>query len=131
MTVYTVTLELPGEIYQQAEQIARATQRPVEQVVVEWIHPPQTEKAEILTALENLSNEQLIQAARASVLPDSSRRLQELLAVQEQRTLTESEQYEAATLVEQEDLLTLRKAKALFLLKQRGILPDDLTRFLG
>jgi hypothetical protein len=131
MTVYTVTLELPVEIYQQAEQIARVTQRPVEQVVVEWIHPPQTEKAEILTALENLSNEQLIQTAQASVLPDSSRRLQELLAVQEQRTLTESEQHEAATLVEQEDLLTLRKAKALFLLKQRGILPDDLTKFLG
>jgi hypothetical protein len=131
MTVYTVTLELPVEIYQQAEQIARVTQRPVEQVVVEWIHPPQTEKAEILTALENLSNEQLIQIAQASVLPDTSRRLQELLAVQEQRTLTESEQHEAATLVEQEDLLTLQKAKALFLLKQRGILPDDLTRFLG
>ena len=131
MTVYTVTLELPGEIYQQAERIARATQRPVEQVVIEWIHPPQTETAEILTALENLSNEQLTQIAQASVPPDNSRRLQELLITQQKRTLTESEQREAASLVEREDLLTLRKAQALFLLKQRGVLPNDLTKILG
>ena len=30
------------------------------------------------------------------------------------------------TLVEYEDLVTLRKARALFLLKQRGILPGNL-----
>ena len=131
MTVYTVTLELPGEIYQQAERIAQATQRPVEEVVVEWIHPPQWETGETLTALENLSNEQLILIARATVPLDNSRRLQDLLIAQQQRNLTKNEQREAATLVEQEDLLTLRKAKSLFLLKQRGILPDDLTRLLG
>lgn len=39
--------------------------------------------------------------------------------------LTEPERIEAAELVEQEDLLTLRKAKALYLLTQRNALPHD------
>jgi hypothetical protein len=53
------------------------------------------------------------------------------LSTQQQRNLTEKEQREAVTLVEQEDLLTLQKARALFLLNQRGVLPDDLAAFLS
>ncbi len=49
-----------------------------------------------------------------------------MLAAQRQRSLSADEQQEAVALVEQEDFVTLRKARALFLLKQRGILPGDL-----
>lgn len=130
MNVHVVTLELPGEIYQQAQQVAQATQRPIEQVVVEWIHPPGTEATETSADLETMPTDQLIRVAQARVPPEDSRRLQELLLAQHQRPLTKSEQREAVALVEQEDLITLRKARALFLLKQRDILPAGLTSFL-
>ena len=79
-----------------------------------------------LPELERLSNDELLQAARATLPPEHAHRLQELLAVQQQRSLSEDEQREAVALVEQEDFVTLRKARALFLLKQRGILPGEL-----
>jgi len=53
--------------------------------------------------------------------------LRQLLSLQEQCELTQDEHAEAASLVEQEDLVTLRKAKAIFLLKQRNALPNNLA----
>jgi hypothetical protein len=123
MAVHAVTLELPDEVFQRAQRVAQATQRPLEEVVIEWIRPPVPVQ---LPALDRLSNDELLQAARATLPPEHAHRLQELLAVQQQRSLSEDEQREAVALVEQEDLVTLRKARALFLLKQRGILPGDL-----
>lgn len=129
--MHTVTVELSEEIYEQAEQIAQKTQRPIEQIVVEWIHPPAKENlTRLINTLENLSNEELVKIARSNIPADYTRRLQELLTAQQQRDLTDSEQREAATLVEQEDFLTLRKARALFLLKQRNALSKDLNALL-
>ena len=123
MAVHAVTLELPDEVYQQAQHVAQATHRPLEEIVCEWIRPPTHVK---LPELEHLSDAELLRAARETLLSEHAHRLQELLAVQQQRNLSEDEQREALALVEQEDFVTLRKARALFLLKQRGILPDDL-----
>lgn len=123
MAVHAVTLELPDEVYQRAQRVAQATRRPLEEVVLEWIRPPVQVK---LPELEHLPNEELLRAARATLPPEHTQRLQELLAAQQQRSLSEDEQREAVELVEQEDFVTLRKARALFLLKQRGILPDEL-----
>ena len=129
--MHTVTVELSEEIYEQAEQIAKKTQRPIEQVVVEWIHPPAKESlTHSINALENLPNEELVKIARSNIPVDYTHRLQELLTAQQQRDLTDSEQREAGTLVEQEDFLTLRKARALFLLKQRNALTEDLSALL-
>lgn len=119
-----ITLELPGEIYHQAEQVAQATHRPLEQIIVEWIQPPfEIELAETISDLEELNNEQLVQVARHVVPTETSRRLQGLLTLQQRRELTLGEQQQAADLVEREDLLTLQKARALFLLKQLSIHP--------
>lgn len=123
MAVHAVTLELPDEVYQRARRVAQTTRRPLEEVVLEWIRPPVHVK---LPELEHLPNEELLRAARATLPPEHTQRLQELLAAQQQRSLSEEEQREAVELVEQEDFVTLRKARALFLLKQRGILPDEL-----
>ena len=76
--------------------------------------------------LNELSNDELFAVAQTTISPVRIRRLQDLLAAQRQRNLTEIEEQEAAQLVEQEDLLTLRKSKALLLLKQRGALTKDL-----
>ena len=131
----TVTLDLPRQIYQKAAQIAKATKRPIEQVVVEWIRPP-VERAgsvqdAVLADLEAMSTAQLTQVARSGAALEDTERLRELLSLQEHRELTEAERDEAARLVEQEDLMTLRKAKALYLLKQRNALPDELAALLS
>lgn len=123
MAVHAVTLELPDEIYQRAQYVAKTTQRSLEEVVCEWIRPPIQVAA---LDLERLSDDELRQIARANLPSGHAHRLQELLAVQQQRSLSADEQREAVALVEQEDSVTLQKARALFLLKQRGILPDDL-----
>lgn len=131
----TVTLDLPRPIYQKAAQIATATKRSIEQVVVEWIQPPAERVGSVqdaaLTGLESMSTDQLTQVARSTSAPDDAQRLQEILSLQEQRALTAVERAEAAQLVEQEDLLTLRKAKALYLLKQRNALPADYAALLS
>lgn len=128
----TVTLELPRKIYQKAAQIARATKRPIEQVVVDWIQPPvertESEQNAPVASLESMSIGQLTQVARSGTAPEDADRLRALLSLQQQRELNAAEHEEATRLVEQEDLLTLRKAKALYLLKQRNALPDDLAR---
>lgn len=131
----TVALDLPRPIYQKAAQVAKATKRPIEQVVVEWIRPPiervGSVQDAVLAGLEAMSTAQLTQLARSGATPEDTERLRELLSLQEQRELTEAERDEAARLVEQEDLITLRKAKAIFLLKQRNALPDELTALLS
>ena len=130
-----VTLELPQRIYQKAIRIARATKRPVEQVVVEGIRPPveRTGSAQdaVLTGLESMNTAQLTQIAISTTAPKEMLRLRELLGLQEQRELTEVERREATRLVEEEDLLTLRKAKAIYLLRQRNAMPDDLISLLS
>jgi hypothetical protein len=131
MTAHTVTLELPENIYQRAQRVAEATRRPIEQIVIEWIQPPLLETPTALDDLENLPNEEVIRVSQTQVPPENTRRLQELLSTQQQRTLTDSEYQEAVALVEAEDRVTLLKARALFLLKERGLLPNDLTTLLA
>ncbi|HRI57407.1 MAG TPA: hypothetical protein PK170_09965 [Anaerolineae bacterium] len=126
----SVTLELPTNMYQQAAQLARATQRPIEQVVMEWIRPPMAAAGaaeETLRGLEDLSDRELNEVARSKTARQEAERLQTLLAWQQQRALTYAEREEANLLVAREELLTLRKAKAIYLLKQRNALPRDLA----
>lgn len=128
-----MTLNIPEDIYQRAERVARTTEQPVEQVIVGWITPPPsvpTEAIGKITELEQLSDEKLVQIARSTMPESDTVRLRDLLAVQRERGLTEAEQREAAALVEREDLYTLSRARALYLLKKRDALPDDLRQLL-
>lgn len=103
----------------------------MEQVVVEWIQLPADEgdsqQKAMLTGMEAMSTPELVEIAGARTPMAESARLRELLQLQQQRELSAGESNEAAQLVEQEDLLTLRKAKALYLLKRRKALPPALT----
>ena len=80
-----------------------------------------------LISLEQETDDKLVQMANASPTPQNVKRLQRLLALQQQRALTANEWQEAAELVAQEDLQTLRKAKALYLLKQRTSCTEQIT----
>lgn len=82
-------------------------------------------------SLEYLSNEELIQIAYERTTDKEAARLRTLLEAQHERSLTIAERSEATYLVEQEDLLTLKKARAIYLLKQRHALPDELAAILS
>lgn len=127
----TVTLDLPQDLYQRALNAAEVSHRPIEQVVVEWIQPPESnEEIELqaqLADLDRMANENLIQIAQFSTPSEVAERLQYLLETQRERMLTRTERHEVETLVYQEELQTLRKAKALYLLKERGALPIALA----
>lgn len=133
MTFYTVTLDLPEDVYKRAERVAQTTKRPVEQIIASWVSPPpgtSDELADEIAALEQLDNDELAQIARSFMPADEVARLRELLVLQRARGLDEAEQQQAAALVEKEDWYTLHKARALYLLKKRGALPDDLRKLL-
>lgn len=131
----TVTLDLPQELYHRAVDAAEVSHRSIEQVVVEWIQPPsndtESELHEQLVDLDRLSDEELMQVARFSVTNEVTNRLQYLLELQQQQSLTPAERREVEFLVYQEDLHTLRKAKALYLLRERGALPAILAAEVG
>ena len=131
----TITLDLPQVIYRRAQRVAQATKRPVEQVVMEWIQPPTedetTDLQKLLADLESFDVAELRQIVRSGTPSPDTTRLQTLLHLQQQRTLTIAERSEAEQLVAQEEWYTLRKAKALFLLKQRGMTPSDLQLLLA
>jgi hypothetical protein len=131
----TIILDLPQELYRRAQQAAQVTDRPVEQIIVEWIQPPIDDNRlsadKLLSELENMTIDELVQVARFKSSNLDSKRLQSILDLQKQRALTAHEQQEAEQLVAQEDLYTLRKAKALYLLKQRGVMPRDLAKLIA
>lgn len=94
----SVTPDFPMSVSQQVAQAAQATQRPTEQVVVEWVRPPisaveATEDA--LNGLDELSDNQLIDVVRSRRPSQRAERLQVLLAWQQQRCLTYAEREEA------------------------------------
>lgn len=129
----SVTVELPTGLYQQAMQLARATQRPIEQIVSDWIQPPLPAIPDVedaLAGLEDLSTNELLEIARSQTSRHEADRLQVLLELQQRGALTSAERAEANRLVEREDFLTLRKAKAIYLLKQRKALPREIAALI-
>lgn len=130
----TLTLEIPPEIYQRASKTATLTQQSIEQVVVNWIKPTEDEvvalRYQILAELEHLTNADLLSTARAKISNLEAERLQLLLEIQRERKLTFEEWEEIKRLVHAQDVLTLQKACAILILKQRDALPNDLRALL-
>ncbi len=133
MPSYTITLDLPEDVYKRAKHVAQTTERSLEQVIASWIAPPLSSPDELIdevAELEKLEDDELIQIARSGMPEDEVVCLHEMLTLQRESGLSETEWREAASLVEKEDWYTLRKARALYLLQERGVLPDDLGELL-
>jgi len=129
--MHTIQLELPEEIYTRAKRVSKQTRQPIEKIVAAWIRPPLENESEqiheMLKGVDSLPVEDLVQIALSFVPKKDSDQLGKLLSLQKQRTLSEAEHREAMRLIKQEDLLTLRKAKAIYLLKKHNALPTELT----
>ena len=129
--MHTIQLEVSEEIYSRAKRVSKQTSQPIEKVVAAWIQPPGESEhdpiQDALQELDSLSDETLVQIARSFVPKSDSERLGHLLSLQKQRSLSETENQEARQLIRQQDLLTLRKAKVIYLLKKHNALPQEFT----
>ncbi|HEY9602854.1 MAG TPA: hypothetical protein V6C85_14670 [Allocoleopsis sp.] len=128
MSVETVTLQIPEILYQRLANTARATQRPLEEVILhalqigsppEWDNVPPEFQAD-LAALDKLDDTTLWQIARSHKTAAEMERYNTLLASNSSGTLTEAERLELMALRQEADRFMLLKAQAAVLLRWRG-----------
>jgi len=122
-----ITITLSDEVYNRAKTVASMTGRPVSEVLSEAASASLT----VPSGLDEqpvawLSDSELIALAQSRLSSDSSERLAELLNMQQRRALSNSERTELDSLMEYYHLGQLRKATALRVAVQRGILPSPL-----
>jgi hypothetical protein len=126
MSDYNLTI--PENLYDKARRVAEETTRPVDEVIRSHLERAfederfmlsDDEHAE-LQALAYLSDDALWTIAREQMPDAIEARAHELLNRQANQTLSDDEQAELALLLDRADRLTLRKAEAVALLRQRG-----------
>ena len=127
MTVQTVTVNLPGPLYNRLKHRAEQTHRTVEVELVEAVTTalPETEElpsdlAEAIAPLALLDDDALWRAARSHLALEAAAQLEELHLKRQREGLTETETQTLAGLVRQYERAMLVRAQAAALLKQRG-----------
>jgi hypothetical protein len=123
-----VMLDLPEALYLRLASAAKATQRPLSEVLLralragsppDWEDAPEEMHAE-LSALDRLDDDALYRVARERWAAADVDRYDELLNRQQEGSLSDSERAELGRMREAHDRRTLRKAHAAALLKWRG-----------
>lgn len=120
-------LAVPEAVYDRAREIAEATSRPVDQVLLDQLKRlsvplpilPPDEQAE-LDALRQLSDDTLWTIAREQMPQDIQNRMQILMDRNSLGTITPKEYQELEQYVERGQRLMLRKAEASGILMKRG-----------
>jgi hypothetical protein len=123
----TLTIQLPDEVYARLQHAAHGNEKRVRQVAIQMLSavPPPDDTLpqgiqQELRVLESLSDDVLWAVARSKMAASKQRRWKRLLDKNRQGTLTESEQQDLEQLTAEGDRLTLSKAHAYLLLKERG-----------
>lgn len=128
MPAETVTLQIPELLYQRLINTARATQRPLEQVMLHalqigsppaWDDVPEEFQAD-LASLDKLDDNSLWEILQSRKTAPDMERYNILLEGNANGTLTEGERIELIELRHETDLFMLRKAQAAVLLRWRG-----------
>lgn len=128
MPTETVTLQIPEILYQRLFNTARATQRPLEEVILHalrvgsppaWDDVPEEFQAD-LAALDKLDDNTLWQIVRSRKTAADMERYNILLESNSSGKLTEAERLELMALRREADLFMLCKAQAAVLLRWRG-----------
>ncbi len=123
-----ITIHLPDGLYRRLERLASLTSQPLERLIVMTLSsslPPLPDDLtpalrNALLALESLSDDELQQVAQATIPNIEYERLTTLRDVQRERSLTTDEQTDLDQLMQDADILVLKKAYAAVLLKWRG-----------
>lgn len=128
MVSASVTLELPERLYQRLTKTAQATHRPLAEIIIyalemgsppDWEDVPEEFQAD-LAALDSLDDAALWTIARTHQLSTELTRYDELLDLNQERGLSDSEKLELTNLRQATEVLMLRKAHAVVLLRWRG-----------
>lgn len=127
MSLQTITIQLPEQLYSDVVERAQRMHRSVEEEVVAVvaealpaINDLPTELAEELEQLALLSDAELWQAAQIKLGEDETAQMQTLILKQQRDQLTTREQSKAETLLQRYNRTMLVRAKAAALLKLRG-----------
>ena len=123
-----IKLQVPQILYQRLVNTARATQRPLEEIILHalqvgsppaWDDVPEEFQAEI-AALDKLDDNTLMQIVHDQKTAIDLERYDTLLEDNSSGTLTEAKRLELTALRQDADLFMLRKAQAAVLLRWRG-----------
>jgi len=135
LKMQSITLTLPGSLYNYARKISEATKQPLEAVLQKSIAqtmPPlddvpkeegndaRTDEAAELAAMAVMSDAALWQEARAMMSANDQAKLRELTSRQSAGQLSAEEKPELTTLLDLYGRLMVRKAHAWLLLARRG-----------
>jgi hypothetical protein len=124
---YTLTVDVPPELYNQLQQRAAASARRVEDEVILALASalPDTnvlpdDLAGLLASFATLDDATLWRLAHSRVTEDDQARLSELADRRQREGLSADELREAEELVERHDRVMIIRAEAAVLLKERG-----------
>ncbi|MEG3437847.1 hypothetical protein V0288_12035 [Pannus brasiliensis CCIBt3594] len=111
-----LTIDLPDEIYQRFQRLARLSNREIAEVLTDTLQrflPVLDRESEFDGPISSLSDERVLALTRLEMEDEEDRRLSELLEQQQARDLTPSERLELQTLMGVYQAGLLRKATAL------------------
>lgn len=126
MAERTVTLHIPDELYKQVEKAARASERAVENVLLDsitlFVNYPQTTQQldKWVEQLSGYTDAQLWNVVYHRLAENDALRLSELSDKNKQGTLNPQENDELTNLINMVDRDMLLRSEALLLLQQRG-----------
>jgi hypothetical protein len=127
MTLQTITLEMPDNVYRRARRAAEALQRSTEEMLVDALNatlPPlddvPAEMTGELAAMALLSDEVLENISNSTMPAERQKRLHDLLDGQGRGELDESGQRQLVALMAEYGRTMLRRAHAVALLTGRG-----------
>jgi len=127
MPSQTITLDLPDHLYQAANRLAQATQRPLREVLQDTLAhalPPLDdalpEEADVLAHMSSLDDPTLWQASRATMPEGQQDELRTLLDAQGEGDITPEQAERLQELMEEYGRLLVRQAHAWLLLARRG-----------
>jgi hypothetical protein len=113
-----VTVELPDELAQRARAIAARTERPVEDILVDWIR-----QGGARPVLELLSDEELLAVCDGEMDAAQQEELSDLLERAQEGAMPEAERRRLEELMQGYRAGLVRKAQALQLAVARGLRP--------
>jgi hypothetical protein len=128
MTMQSIKVELPEEIYQRLKDMASMTHQSLEEISSQTIRgnlpptldDPPPDQRDLAGDLQLLADEKLWVVAREPLPAQRWRRHQQLLSKAEAGALTSAEQSELTDLREATDRFVTRRSYALASLKWRG-----------
>jgi hypothetical protein len=113
-----VTLNIPEEVAHQAQAVAASTKRPLEAVLTEWL-----DRAAAEIPVDQLPDREVQTLAKMQMSEEQQAELSDLLDSQQETKLTKAQQIRLDTLMQIYRRGLVRKAQALKVAVDRGLMP--------